>query len=77
MTRMGRAAVGKTLAAAIDAINHEKKPIRFTVKYHTRWQAGICKICGQPFQMITQEHAHSHGFANADVMAKSDMVDWR
>ena len=31
MTRMGRAAVGKTLAAAIDAINHEKKPIRFTV----------------------------------------------
>lgn len=75
--RMGRAQIGQTLAGAIETDNRPKKIIRFSVKYHTRWQAGICKICGQPFSMITQEHAHSHGFANADAMAKSGEIDWR
>lgn len=77
MRRAGRAQIGQTLAGAIETDNKQKSIIKFSTKYHTRWQPGICKICGEPFQMITQDHAHNHGFRNADEMAKSDIVDWR
>ena len=43
-------------------------------KNHTRWTPGICSICGEWCEMITQKHAHGHGFKNADEMAKAGIV---
>ena len=54
----------------------EKKPVILAVKKCSRWQSGICKICGEYFDCITQDHAHKHGFKNADEMAQSDAVDF-
>jgi hypothetical protein len=48
--------------------------IRRKTKHHTRWTPGICSICGEWCDMITQEHAHSHGFKNADAMARAGIV---
>ena len=56
--------------------NKGKKPVILPVKQRSRWQSGICKICGEYFDCITNEHAHRHGFPNADAMAKSDVVDF-
>lgn len=53
-----------------------KQPILLPVKKRSRWQSGICKICGEYFDCITNEHAHRHGFKNADAMAKSNIVDF-
>ena len=76
-SRNQRAQIGQMLAGEIETSNRHKKPIRFSVKNHSRWQSGICGICGRSFRMITQEHAHLHGFANADAMAKSNEIHWR
>ena len=59
-----------------DRRRYEKRPMVFTKKHRSRWQDGVCKICGEHFECITHEHAHRHGFANADEMAKSDAVDF-
>lgn len=59
-----------------DQKNKNKPPIVLSVKKRSRWQSGICKICGEYFDCITQEHAHRHGFKNADEMAQSDVVDF-
>ena len=42
--------------------------------HHTRWMKGLCSICGEWCEMITQEHAHRHGFKNADEMARAGIV---
>lgn len=62
----------------IERDNHlkEKKPVILAVKKRSRWQSGICKICGEYFGCITQDRAHKHGFKNADEMAQSDAVDF-
>lgn len=62
----------------IERDNHlkEKKPVVLAVKKRSRRQSGICKICGEYFDCITQGHAHKHGFKNADEMAQSDAVDF-
>lgn len=59
-----------------DRKNRGKQPILLPVKKRSRWQSGICKICGEYFDCITNEHARRHGFKNADEMAKSDAVDF-
>jgi hypothetical protein len=30
-----------------------------------RWHSGICKICGETFDIVTHYHAGLHGYANA------------
>ena len=40
----------------------------------SRWDSGICSLCGKWVEMITQEHAKEHGFKNADEMAKAGIV---
>lgn len=59
-----------------DNYSRKKKPVVIASKKRSRWQSGICKICGEYFDCITQEHAHRHGFKNADEMAQSDAVDF-
>ena len=43
-------------------------------KRKTRWDSGVCSLCGQWVDMITQEHAHRHGFKNADDMARAGII---
>jgi hypothetical protein len=43
-------------------------------KRPSRYRCGICNICGEWVEMITQEHAHRHGFKNADEMAQAGVV---
>lgn len=45
-------------------------------KKATRWRAGVCRLCGEAFQLITHEHAARHGFESADAMARAGVVDW-
>ncbi len=40
----------------------------------SRWNSGICSLCGKWVEMITQEHAKEHGFKNADEMARAGVV---
>jgi len=40
----------------------------------SRWNSGICSLCGKWVEMITQEHAKEHGFKNADEMAREGVV---
>lgn len=40
----------------------------------TRWTPGYCKLCHEPFEIITKDHAAKHGFKSPDEMAKSDIV---
>ncbi len=48
--------------------------VRRKTKHHTRWTPGVCSICGEWCDMITQEHAHRHGFQDADEMAQAGVV---
>lgn len=59
-----------------DNCSRKKKPVVIASKKRSRWQSGICKIFGEYFDCITQDHAHKHGFKNADEMAQSDAVDF-
>lgn len=43
-------------------------------KNKSRWDSGVCSICGQWIECITQEHAKEHGYKNADEMAKAGVV---
>jgi len=40
----------------------------------SRWNSGICSLCGKWVEMITQEYAKEHGFKNADEMARAGVV---
>lgn len=40
----------------------------------SRWNSGVCSICGEWVECITQEHAKKHGFKNADEMAQKGIV---
>lgn len=40
----------------------------------SRWNSGICSLCGKWVEMITQEHAKEYGFKNADEMARAGVV---
>ena len=40
----------------------------------SRWNSGICSLCGKWVEMITQEHAKKHGFKNADEMVKAGVI---
>lgn len=48
--------------------------ITMKVKKRTKYTSGICNICGEWCDMITEEHARKHGFKNADDMAKAGVV---
>jgi hypothetical protein len=63
-------------AEQIERENHRKKPLVMRQKKPSRWRAGVCKICGESFTYISQDHAHKHGFANADEMAQAGVVGW-
>ena len=79
MNRGGRARkISVMQCKMIERDNHlkEKKPVILAAKKRSGWQSGICKICGEYFDCITQDHAHKHGFKNADEMAQSDAVDF-
>ena len=43
-------------------------------KKPSKFRCGICSICGEWVEMITQDHAHRHGFKNADEMARAGVV---
>ena len=48
--------------------------ITMKTKTPTRWHRGVCSICGEWCEMITNEHAHRHGFKDADEMARAGVV---
>ena len=48
--------------------------ITMKTKTPTRWHRGVCSICGEWCEMITHEHAHRHGFKDADEMAREGVV---
>ena len=79
MFRMTRAQVALEKMAMIDRDNTHKKspPLHFKNKEKSRWSAGVCLECGEYFEIITQDHAKSHGYKNADDMAKNGNIDWR
>lgn len=43
-------------------------------KRFSRWNSGVCSICGKWVECITQDHARLHGYKNADEMAKAGIV---
>ena len=43
-------------------------------KRPSRWDSGVCSICGKWVEGITQEHAKEHGYKNADEMAKAGVI---
>ncbi len=43
-------------------------------KRPSRWDSGVCSICGKWVECITQEHAKEHGYKNADEMAKAGVI---
>ena len=43
-------------------------------KVKSRWNSGICSLCGKWCEMITQEHAKEHGFKDAGEMAKAGVI---
>ena len=60
-------------------IKEKDKPMAFIgitmkTKHPTRFTSGVCRICGEWVEMITQDHAHRHGFKNADEMAKQGVI---
>ena len=59
-----------------DNCSRKKKSVVIASKKRSRWQSGICKIGGEYFDCITQDHARKHGFKSADEMAQSDAVDF-
>lgn len=46
----------------------------FRAKNPSKFRCGICSICGEWVEMITEEHAHRHGFKNATEMAQAGVV---
>ena len=78
VARINRETVAYKKCAQIDKENQRhKQPMRLRSKQHTRWTPGVCKLCGKYFEMITQDHAHEHGFSSPDEMAKAGVVEWR
>ena len=43
-------------------------------KRKSRWNSGVCSLCGKWVECITQEHAKERGYKNADEMAKDGVV---
>lgn len=80
MKQVSRADIAQDKAEQImrkkEQEKHPPARYRFHQKKPSRWRAGICKICGVYFTFISQDHARSHGFKNADEMAASDKVSW-
>lgn len=63
----------------MDMIEREaarRPPMKWQQTHATRWRSGVCRICGEYCQCITNEHAERHGFKSADEMAKADVMDW-
>ena len=69
--------VGLQKAEQIDRDDKHKKPIVLKQKRATRWRGSVCSICGkyEP-SYISNEHAHEHGFKNANEMAQAGVVKW-
>ena len=70
--KIDRKYIGLTKAEQID--HKEKKPIVLKQKRPTRWRRCVCDICGKYEPYISQDHAHSHGFKNANEMAQAGVV---
>lgn len=72
----GRREIGLTLCDMIERDRHRHPALIIRQTHTTRWRAGICSICGEYSSFVSQEHAHRHGFKDADEMAKSGVVKW-
>lgn len=72
----GRKEISLTLCAAYEGRDHAKPPIVLKQTHLTRWRSGTCRLCGEWSTYISQEHAHRHGFKDADEMAKAGVMDW-
>lgn len=44
------------------------------IKHKTRWTGGVCLICGEYMEVITNMHAEKHGFKSADDMIEAGKV---
>lgn len=53
-----------------------RRPIIVRSRKHSRWSSGVCKMCGEFFEMITFDHAAMHGFKNPTEMAKKGDINW-
>lgn len=72
----GRKQIAYERAELIERENHRGKPVIIRQRLPSRWRAGVCKICGESFDYISQDHAHKHGFKDADAMSKAEVVGW-
>ena len=61
----------------------ESKSVRNGVVYrfkprtpNSKWNSGICLVCGEAFNCISENHAQKCGFESANAMANSDKVRW-
>lgn len=71
-----RKTIGRQMVDYIEQDEARKPPIKLKRRDVTKWRAGVCRICGEYCQCITNEHAVSHGFQDADAMAKAGVMDW-
>ena len=58
---------------------HERKKPNVTLprnKKKTRWSPGTCLICGEYMDIITNYHAQTHGYKNAEEMIAAGKVRW-
>ena len=56
--------------------DRRRKPMELGIKHHSKNCSGICKICGEAFNMITKSHATKHGFSDPDMMIAAGAVRW-
>ena len=75
--------IGMTLQDMVKQLNQTRIKHRMAMNGRgysndtaNRWRAGICSICGEYMTYISEDHAHKHGFANADEMAKAGVMRW-
>lgn len=74
--RCGRKEIGQSICAIIEQDNHRHPAVVPRQVKPTRWRAGICKICGQWSTFVSNDHAQSHGFKDANEMVKAGVMKW-
>jgi len=64
----------EALCESIERNSRENSSPMAPIKHKTRWTGGVCLICGEYMEVITNMHAEKHGFKSADDMINAGKV---
>ena len=75
---MAREKIAQIACAEIESELQQKQKSFARVKHltrkPTRWSSGVCKICGEYLDVVTNCHAIKHGYHSAEQMVKENKV---